>query len=150
MLDGINLTVGAGRAVAVVGPNGSGKTTLLRCVVGVLAPDAGEVRLDGRPLRETDPAVRSAVACVLDEVDFFPDLSVSEHLDLMARAHGASVDLAAVLDEFAPARAADQLPVTLSSGQRRRFMLASCFVRPRTLLVLDEGCRRCCCSSLCG
>jgi len=139
VLDGISLTVDAGRAVAVVGANGAGKTTLLRCVVGALIPDAGEIRLDGRPLRETDPTARAAVACVLDDVDFFPDLSVAEHLDLLARAHGdTEPDLAGVLGEFGLTAAAAQLPVTLSSGQRRRFMLASCFVRPRSVLVLDE------------
>jgi ABC-type multidrug transport system ATPase subunit len=137
----VSFALEAGQACAVVGPNGSGKTTLLRCVVGADRPDAGSVRLDGRPVTETDPSFRSAVACVLDDMDFFPDLSVIEHLGLLAYAHGTP-DVATVVEGLVgdlgldPAR--DQLSPTLSSGQRRRLALASCFVRPRRLLVLDE------------
>lgn len=142
VLDGISFTVPAGTATVAVGPNGSGKTTLLRCVVGSEEADGGEVRLEGRPMDETDPRVRAAVAAVLDDMDFFPDLSVVEHLELLAFAHGAEDDAAdmvpEVVGELGLEDARDQLPATLSSGQRRRLALASCFVRPRRLLVLDE------------
>ncbi len=141
MLDDISFEVAAGGALALVGPNGSGKTTLLRCVVGADKPDDGQVLLDGAPLDETDPHIRAALACVLDDVEFFPDLSVLEHLDLLAKAHGVAPDddqVAEVLEELDLTGAADQLPATLSSGQTRRLALASCLVRPRRLLVLDE------------
>ena len=141
VLDGVDLVLGAGQAAAVVGPNGAGKTTLLRCAVGADHPDEGEVRLGGDPLRDTDPAVRAAIAAVLDDVEFFPDLSVAEHLDLIARAHGDPEPTAAVAGTVAELRldrVADQLPATLSSGERRRLALASCLVRPRRILILDE------------
>lgn len=140
VLDKISFSVTAGEVCAVIGANGSGKTTLLRCVVGADRPDGGQVRLDGRPMEETDPVTRASVACVLDDIDFFPDLSVGEHLDLLAFAHGGQQADAVeeVIAELGLADARDQLPATLSSGQRRRLALASCFVRPRRLLVLDE------------
>ncbi|WP_434742051.1 heme ABC exporter ATP-binding protein CcmA [Micromonospora sp. SH-82] len=139
VLDEVSFTVGAGRIAVVTGPNGSGKTTLLRCVVGADRPDAGEVLVDGRRAYETDAWVRAYVAAALDDIDFFPDLSVVEHLELLAHAHGGSADpVPEVLAELGLDRARDQLPATLSSGQRRRLALASCFVRPRRLLVLDE------------
>ncbi|MFI9531559.1 ABC transporter ATP-binding protein [Micromonospora rosaria] len=139
VLDDVSFTVPAGRIAVVVGPNGSGKTTLLRCVVGADRPDDGEVLVDGRRAYETDAWVRSFVAAALDDIDFFPDLSVVEHLELLAYAHGGPVEpVAEVLTELGLDRARDQLPATLSSGQRRRLALASCFVRPRRLLVLDE------------
>jgi len=139
VLDGISLAVGRGQAVVVLGPNGAGKTTLLRCVVGADRADAGEVLLDGRRFDETDPWVRSVVATALDDIDFFPDLSVAEHLELLAYAHGGDPTAPdEVLTELGLDGARDQLPATLSSGQRRRLALASCFVRPRRLLVLDE------------
>jgi heme ABC exporter ATP-binding subunit CcmA len=138
VLAGVSFELAAGDGLALVGPNGSGKTTLLRCVVGADRPDEGRVLLDGERVDETDPSVRAALACVLDDVDFFPDLSVVEHLDLLARAHGADGGVDEVLDELDLTGAADQLPATLSSGQRRRLALASCLVRPRRLLVLDE------------
>jgi ABC-2 type transport system ATP-binding protein len=141
ILDSVSLSLNAGEAAAVVGPNGSGKTTLLRCVVGADEPDGGQILLDGDELEETSPVVRAAVASALDDVAFFPDLSVLEHLLLYSWAHGAQSPDAlveTVLDELELNHASDQLPATLSSGQQRRLALAACFVRPHRLLVLDE------------
>ena len=138
VLAGVGFVLEVGRAAAVVGPNGAGKTTLLRCIVGADHPDDGCVLFDGRPMREDDPLIRAAVASVLDDVEFFPDLSVAEHLDLLARAHGAQPATEPVLAEVGLTALADRIPVGLSSGERRRLALASCFVRPRRLLVLDE------------
>ncbi|GAB3937717.1 ABC transporter ATP-binding protein [Micromonospora vulcania] len=139
VLDDVSFTLRAGRIAVVLGPNGSGKTTLLRCVVGADRPDAGEVLVQGRRADETDPEVRALVAAALDDIDFFPDLSVVEHLELVAYAHGGSAEpVDEVLAELGLEPARDQLPVTLSSGQRRRLALASCFVRPRRVLILDE------------
>ena len=141
ILDGVNLHVAEGEAVGVVGPNGSGKSTLLRCIVGADEADAGEAELTGRPLDEREPGIRRDLAVVMDDLDFFPDLSVVEHLDLVARAHAqpdAEEIVNVVLDEVGLMDVSGQLPSTLSSGQRRRLALASAFVRPRLLLVLDE------------
>lgn len=141
MLDRLSFALDAGEAGAVVGPNGSGKSTLLRCVVGADVPDSGVVSLDGRPVDETSPAVRAMIAVAMDDVDFFPDLSVIEHLDLYAWLHGADTpeDLVdTVLSDLGLTEVSDQLPVTLSTGQRQRLALASCFVRPHRLLVMDE------------
>jgi heme ABC exporter ATP-binding subunit CcmA len=139
VLDGVSLTLPAGHILVVTGPNGAGKTTLLRCIVGADRPDAGEVLFQGSTFDETDPRVRAAVAVALDDMGFFPDLSVQEHLELLAFAHGGDGrSVPEVMTELGLDAAGDQLPATLSSGQRRRLALASCFVRPRRLMVLDE------------
>jgi ABC-2 type transport system ATP-binding protein len=140
VLDEVTFAVPAGTAVALVGPNGSGKTTLLRCVVGADRADAGEIRFAGRRMSETDPTVRAAIAAALDDLEFFGDLSVAEHLSVLAFAH-ATPDLdevESVIVDLGLDSVRDQLPPTLSSGQRRRLALASCFVRPRRLLIMDE------------
>jgi heme ABC exporter ATP-binding subunit CcmA len=141
VLHGLSFEVRPGEAVAVVGPNGSGKSTLLQCVMGIQRPDTGSVTLHGRPLVESDPAVRAEIAAVDDSVDFFPDLSAAEHLGLLAAVHDvpeADAVVGALLDEVGLTDQRNQLPGTLSSGQRRRLALASGFVRPRSLLLLDE------------
>jgi ABC-2 type transport system ATP-binding protein len=141
ILDHFSLEVRTGEAIALTGRNGAGKSTLLRCLVGADRPDEGTVEVMGNPMSETSPQIRRDVATVIDDLDFFPDLSVVEHLDLLARAHGiadpdAVVD--EVLEEVQLVPQSGQLPGTLSSGQRRRLALATAFVRPRKLLILDE------------
>ncbi|MDO5735973.1 MAG: ABC transporter ATP-binding protein [Propionibacteriaceae bacterium] len=141
IIDGFDLTVHAGEAVALTGRNGAGKSTVLRCIVGADRPDDGTITVCGIRMTETSPEIRRTVATVIDDLDFFPDLSVVEHLDLLARAHGIHEpdDLVdEVLEEVQLVPQASQLPSTLSSGQRRRLALATAFVRPRRLLVLDE------------
>lgn len=141
ILDRFNLEVRAGEAVALTGRNGAGKSTLLRCLVGADKPDDGTIEVNGTKLSETSPEIRRDMATVIDDLDFFPDLSVVEHLDLLARAHGLPdpepvVD--EILNEVQLIPQSGQLPGTLSSGQRRRLALATAFVRPRKLLILDE------------
>jgi ABC-2 type transport system ATP-binding protein len=141
IIENFSMKVHAGEAVALTGRNGAGKSTVLRCLVGADRPDEGTVTVNGTKVTETNPVIRRTVATVIDDLDFFPDLSVVEHLDLLARAHGLHnpddlVD--EVLEEVQLVPQAGQLPSTLSSGQRRRLALATAFVRPRQLLVLDE------------
>ncbi len=141
IIDGFNLDVAAGEAVALTGRNGAGKSTVLRCLVGADRPDSGTIQVEGLAVSETNPQIRRDVAAVIDDLDFFPDLSVVEHLDLLARAHGVpdpdhAVD--EILHEVQLVAQSGQLPPTLSSGERRRLALATAFVRPRTLLILDE------------
>ncbi len=141
IIDGVEIHVAAGQVLALVGGNGSGKTTLLRLLAGLLEPDDGEVTWQGRPLDESDPWVRSELAILLDDAGAFPDLSVGEHLELLARAFSVPDPAAAastVLDEVGLAAQRDQLPATLSSGQRHRLSLGSVLVRPAALMVLDE------------
>lgn len=141
IVDGLDLVVREGECVVLTGRNGAGKSTVLRCIVGADTDHGGTVTVRGVPMDEVNPEVRREVATVIDDLDFFPDLSVVEHLDLLARAHSvadpeAAVD--AVLEEVQLVPQSGQLPGTLSSGQRRRLALATAFVRPRSLLVLDE------------
>jgi ABC-type multidrug transport system ATPase subunit len=141
VLDGLDLELRSGEALALIGPNGAGKSTALRCIAGADQATSGTVELDGAALDERSAATRRDLAVVMDDLDFFPDLSVVEHLNLLARAHrvddpDAVVD--AVLADVGLQHQAAQLPGTLSSGQRRRLALASAFVRPRRLLILDE------------
>ncbi|MFZ2625604.1 MAG: ABC transporter ATP-binding protein [Propionibacterium sp.] len=141
VLSGFNLDAHESEAIALTGRNGSGKSTVLRCIVGSDKPTEGTIEVLGVKAKDTDPEFRRNVATVIDDLDFFPDLSVVEHLDLLARAHGLEdtdelVD--SILEEVQLVPQSGQLPGTLSSGQRRRLALATAFVRPKRLLVLDE------------
>jgi ABC-2 type transport system ATP-binding protein len=137
----VTFTLAPGKVVALVGANGSGKSTVLRAVIGLLEPSGGTLQVFGAPVDEREVSFRTKVASVLDDDAYFPALTVSEHLYLTARGHGvhgAQELVAELLAEFGLSDHARSLPVALSSGQRRRLLLAAGFVRPRSLLVLDE------------
>lgn len=137
----VSFTLPPGRALALVGLNGSGKSTVLRAVLGLLEPVGGRVEVLGRPVDEREVGFRTRVSSVLDDDAYFPALTVAEHLYLTARGHGvqgADAVVDELLEEFGLTEHASALPVALSSGQRRRLLLAAGLVRPRSLLVLDE------------
>lgn len=137
----LDLTLRAGEILAVIGANGSGKSTVLRTVLGLLAPVDGTVSVLGREVDERDRSFRAGVAGVLDADAYFPGLTTREHLVLTARGFGvpeAGSVVDEVLETFGITHQADTVPEALSSGQRRRLLLATGFVRPRELLVLDE------------
>ncbi|KAA1026580.1 ATP-binding cassette domain-containing protein [Pseudonocardia sp. EV170527-09] len=147
VLDGADLAVDPGRRLAVLGPNGGGKTTLFRLLLGLLAPAAGEVLLDGEPVRRTrrglvrlresaqlvlqDPDDQLFSADVAQDVSFGPLNLGLDGAEVDARVHDA---LAAV----GIADLADRPTHRLSFGQRKRVAIAGALaVRPR-VLVLDE------------
>jgi ABC-2 type transport system ATP-binding protein len=138
----LDLHVAPGEFVAVLGANGSGKSTLLRIAAGRDTPSTGRVSYGGRVLSEDDPVVRTEIAVVGDLVSAYPDLTVREHLQLVAVAHGEG-RLAADLVDRALAECrleghGGALPGSLSSGQLQALQLATVLVRPLRLMVLDE------------
>ncbi|NNH68961.1 ABC transporter ATP-binding protein [Nocardia uniformis] len=138
---GVTFSVRSGSCCAIVGSNGAGKSTLLRCIVGRDRLDDGRITIGGKDIDESSARFRSEVAAVIGNAATFAHLTVHEHLQLVATAHGATQPAAlatTVLEAVGLTHAADHLPAVLSSGQWRRLMLASAFVRPRRLLVLDE------------
>jgi iron complex transport system ATP-binding protein len=148
VLDQVSLAVGRGEMVAVIGPNGSGKTTLVRLLAAVLEPQAGSVRLAGRPLaayRRRELARRLAVVPQDAAVEFpFTALEVvlmgrAAHLPPLAfpRAH----DLAVAREAMSRLDVADveERPLDrLSGGERQRVLLARALAQEPEALLLDE------------
>jgi ABC-2 type transport system ATP-binding protein len=138
----VDVTVAAGQCVALLGINGSGKSTLLRIAAGRDVPTTGQVRYAGLPLDEDGLAARTEIAVVGDTSSAYPDLTVREHLQLVAIAHGAGKGMPGLVDSaLRECRLADYenaLPGSLSSGQRQALQIAAVLVRPRRLVILDE------------
>ena len=141
-LQPLDLTLAAGQCVAVLGANGSGKSTLLRIAAGRDKPSTGRVTYAGRVMSEDDPAVRTEIAVAGDLVSAYPDLTVREHLQLVAVAHGEGRLAAGLVDRALAECRLDghgsALPGSLSSGQLQALQLATVLVRPLRLMVLDE------------
>lgn len=137
----LDLTLRRGEVLALVGPNGSGKSTVLRAVLGLLEPLGGDLTVLGSAVDERSATFRARVCGVLDDDAWFPGLTTREHLLLTAAGHGVTnttTIVNALLETFGMTDHQHAVPSTLSSGQRRRLLLAAGFVRPRELLVLDE------------
>lgn len=135
----VGLEVAAGERVALLGPNGSGKSTLLRIACGQDRPTTGSVEFDGEPMSEGDARVRARVAVVGDALSCYPDLTVRQHLELVAVAHGVpGHEVDRLLHKQRLTDHSGSLPSALSSGQLQAMLLASALLRPRDLLVLDE------------
>jgi ABC-type nitrate/sulfonate/bicarbonate transport system ATPase subunit len=138
-LDGLDLEVAANDVVAIIGPNGSGKSTLLRIIGGLLAPDAGTVEIEGRPVDGPD----RAVGFVFQEPRLLPwrDVlaNVAYPLELagVARpereARGHELLRLVGLDAFAASR-----PHRLSGGMRQRAAIARALALGPSVLLLDE------------
>jgi ABC-2 type transport system ATP-binding protein len=141
-LSPISLDLAAGQCIALLGPNGSGKSTMLRIAAGRDLPTTGTVLLDGQPLDEDDLHARARIAVVGDAAAYYPDLTVREHLMLVAVSHGVGAEASDWVDWALSDRnladKADALPSALSSGQPQAMLLAAALVRPRDLLILDE------------
>ncbi|PPG76510.1 MULTISPECIES: ATP-binding cassette domain-containing protein [unclassified Rathayibacter] len=138
-----SLEVEAGERVAVTGRNGTGKTTLLRVIAGLTAPSEGVVAVAGRAPEERSAAHRRAVAALIGTPPFERDLTLEEHLAMVAVSWGAPVadarrEAAAGLDALALAPLARRFPHELSSGQTQLFSLALVLARPSAVLLLDE------------
>ena len=139
-LDDVSFTVAAGEMVGFVGPNGAGKTTAMRIALGVLQPDAGEVRWRGEIV---DAEMRRRFGYMPEERGLYPKMRVLDQLVYLARLHGLSkVDAAAEAERIVEIlgvqdRAHDRAE-SLSLGNQQRVQLAAALVHRPDVLILDE------------
>jgi branched-chain amino acid transport system ATP-binding protein len=141
----VSFAVAPGELVGIIGPNGAGKSTLFDLVTGFTPPDAGEVRLDGRPItgRRPDEIARLGVARTFQKLRPFPDMTAVENV--MIGAFQRTADVAAAraaagetLARVGLAERADAPARGLSTGQRKRLELARALATRPRLLLLDE------------
>jgi len=145
VVDGVSFSVAPGEVVGLLGPNGAGKTTSFHCVVGRLAPDAGEVKLgdldlSGLPLHER---ARLGIGYLPQEASIFRKLTVRQNfllvlegLGLKPRAQEERAD--ELLTEFDLLRVANARGETLSGGERRRAEIARSLLAEPRFILFDE------------
>jgi branched-chain amino acid transport system ATP-binding protein len=143
VLHGLDLTVGAGEIVALIGANGAGKTTLLRALSGVLPVSAGSIRFGGHDITRTQPHTRVAAGIIQvpEGRQVFQPLSVEDNLLLGAyrRRRDPAVDLARVLDLFPILAEKRKSPAGgLSGGQQQMLAVGRAMMGDPRLLLLDE------------
>ena len=145
VLFGIDLAIGSGEIVGVLGRNGMGKTTLVRTVMGLLRPSAGRIEFAGRPLVGLAPnqVARTGIAWVPEGRQIFPNLNVDEHLSAFERPSPdglADWDAARVYALFpALAERRRHLGNQLSGGEQQMLAIGCALVTNPKLLILDEA-----------
>jgi urea transport system ATP-binding protein len=140
---GVDLEVGPGQVVCLMGRNGVGKTTLLKSIMGLLKPRAGRVLFEGKDLTRATPDVRarSGLGYVPQGREIFPQLTVRENLRVGLFAHPGRPKAVPekVLDYF-PALASmlDRKGGVLSGGQQQQLAIARALAADPKVLILDE------------
>ncbi|MGQ4385356.1 amino acid ABC transporter ATP-binding protein [Streptomyces sp. SAS_270] len=147
VLRGIDLEVGQGEVVCVIGPSGSGKSTLLRCVNLLEEPTKGQVFVGGTELTDPDvdiDAVRRRIGMVFQQFNLFPHLSVTENLTLpqrrvLGRDKAQAAEVAdRNLRRVGLSEKADAYPASLSGGQQQRVAIARALAMGPEVMLFDE------------
>src|SRR5665811_1377862 len=142
-LDGVTFDVVPGVITGLLGPNGAGKTTLLRIMLGVMSPDSGSVRYDGRPVGEED---RRRWGYMPQERGLYPGMPAGDQVVHFGRLHGLSRSDAtsrarALLEELGLEDRWKDRTDKLSGGMQQRLQLATSLVHDPEVIVLDEPSR---------
>ena len=148
VLKGVDLDVGRGEVIAVIGKSGSGKSTLLRCVNGLEAFDEGSLKVDGLPLLHGDKAamraLRQRVGMIFQGFNLFPHLSVGRNVMLAptlvkkAAAASSAEQARRLLSRVGLAEKFDAAPEQLSGGQQQRVAIARALAMEPAVLLCDE------------
>ena len=149
VLHGVSMEVREGETVALLGTNGNGKSTLIKCIMGMVAPAAGEVvlELDGRRIdltrKTTEEIVELGIALVPEGRRLFPKLTVEENLLLGAYRPQARRDIAGNLEfcfEAFPilAQRRGQLAGSMSGGEQQMLALGRALMSSPRILLVDE------------
>jgi heme exporter protein A len=138
-LDGIDLTIRAGSAVALMGANGAGKTTVLRVIAGLTTPTTGTVTIAGVDRREAGGRLRALLGYVGHDSMLYGDLTVRENLAFHAGLHGLDRDaVVRAAARFDISHALDRPARELSRGSTQRAALARALLHDPAVVLLDE------------
>ena len=134
----LSLRVGAGKCYGFFGRNGAGKTTTIKCLLNLLQPTSGSVRVFGLDPRKDEVAIKSRIAYVPDYVAFYPWMTVRDTLEYLAsfRARWNHRTEGELLEQFRLDR--DKKTTALSKGQKTQLALIGAICAEPELLILDE------------
>ncbi|MET8682611.1 amino acid ABC transporter ATP-binding protein [Streptomyces sp. NPDC004732] len=147
VLQDVNLTVGKGEVVVVIGPSGSGKSTLCRTINRLETIQSGEIRLDGRPLPDEGKALarlRAEVGMVFQSFNLFAHKTVLQNVALaQMKVRGRKKDEAEkrsreLLERVGLSAHAEKYPAQLSGGQQQRVAIARALAMDPKALLFDE------------
>jgi ABC-2 type transport system ATP-binding protein len=142
-VDGVSLAIAEGSIFGLLGPNGAGKTTTISMISCLLAPDEGDVVVDGHSVRNQSAAVRRVLGVVPQEIALYPTLTAAENLRFWGRMYGLSGKALSDAIEYGLKMAgleeqAKQRIETFSGGMKRRINIAAGILHRPRVLLMDE------------
>ncbi|MGQ0550667.1 MAG: LPS export ABC transporter ATP-binding protein [Armatimonadota bacterium] len=145
VVDGVDISVERREIVGLLGPNGAGKTTTFYMIVGLIAPDAGDVWLDDQPITQLPVHLRArrGIGYLAQEPSVFRGLTVEQNIQVVLEANGKPRaewrdTMSQLLEEFNLTRLRRQVGATLSGGERRRVEIARVLAMHPSFILLDE------------
>ncbi len=138
----ISFQVGKGEILGFLGPNGAGKTTTMRMITGYLAPDAGEININGIQLSEENQAIKALIGYLPENNPLYLDMYVKEYLRYVARIYKIDQPwkrINEVIGMTGLTTESHKLIRTLSKGYRQRVGLAQAIIHDPEVLILDEA-----------
>ena len=147
VLDGVDLSIGQGEVVVLIGPSGSGKSTLLRCINALETIDGGDLIVDGRSVRggpSTVREIRQEAGMVFQQFNLFPQMTALQNVAFGPRqVRGtpraqAEQEAQALLKKVGLAERQHHYPSELSGGQQQRVAIARALAVKPKLMLFDE------------
>lgn len=137
----VSFTVNKGDVFGFLGPNGAGKSTTMRCMLSLIKPNAGDIRIFGKNLFEERNAILAKVGSIVEKPDFYKFLSALKNLEIFARVSGAQVSQKEIYEtlDFVGLLGREKDKVGgFSHGMRQRLGIAQTLLHQPELIILDE------------
>lgn len=143
VLKDISFQVADGELVGLIGLNGAGKSTTIKEIIGLLSPYQGQILIDGESLQTNPQAYRKKIGFIPETPSLYEELTLKEHLEVVAMAYGLNWEEAFVraeklLNIFRLDEKLDWFPVHFSKGMKQKVMIICAFMVNPSLLIVDE------------
>lgn len=137
----VSFTVLQGDVYGFLGPNGAGKSTTIRCLLSLIRPDQGQLRIFGKTLAASRREILSRTGSIIEKPDFYKYLSAAQNLAICARISGVQVsrkEIEALLDVVGLSGRTKDKVAGFSQGMRQRLGIAQALLHQPDLVILDE------------
>ena len=137
----VSFSVNRGDVFGFLGPNGAGKSTTIRCLLSLITPDAGSIKLFGKSFKTDRSAILSNIGSIIEKPDFYKYLSAQKNLEIFARVSGANVSKKEIQEMLEFVGLGDRGKHKLggfSHGMKQRLGIAQTLLHKPDLIILDE------------